>query len=82
MKIKKKMVNRPFKDIRPVGPIIDLDEQPSENTEEEFESLDDLPDSPMLREYVKRQAEYLNADVDEVINSKPVKDYMERLGVR
>lgn len=46
-----------------------------------FESLDDLPDSPMLIQYVERQANYLGKDISEIINSKPVKQYMVRLGV-
>lgn len=46
-----------------------------------FDSIDDLPESQMLREYVKQQADYLGLPVDKVINTQPVKDYMKRLGL-
>lgn len=79
------MVRRPLRNKRPIGPILDYsDSRSSDETQTgdpTFDSLDDLPDSPMLRQYVERQAEYLNKDIEEVINSKPVKDYMKRLGV-
>lgn len=79
------MVRRPLADKRIVGPLF-TSSSSSGSTESEtkdptFESLDDLPDSPMLRQYVNRQAEYLDKDVEDIINSKPVKEYMRRLGV-
>lgn len=79
------MVERPFKDRRPLGPFVSSsssrNSSQTNNGDPTFESIDDLPDSPMLREYVNQQSEYLNKDIEEVINSKPVKDYMKRLGV-
>jgi len=87
------MVNRPFKDIRPVGPIVDIgDSNTSDSADDNtssgggedtvvFESIDDLPDSPMLKEYVIEQADAARLDVETVINSTPVEQYMKRLGV-
>jgi len=88
------MVRRPFKYRRPIGPFIlkdrDTDVVDHETRDQEvdtinadphFESLDDLPDSPMLMEYIEKQAKYFNRDPEEIINSPPVKDYMRRLGV-
>lgn len=79
------MVKRPLKDRRPLGPFISRSSSDSEDfvdiEDPKFDSIEDLPDSPMLKEYVNRQAEYLGKDVEDIINSKPVKDYMKRLGV-
>lgn len=86
------MVRRPFKDRRPLGPFITESDgsdtnKPDENNINQgrqsptFESIDDLPDSPMLREYIHKQSEYFGVEPEEIINSKPVEDYMRRLGV-
>lgn len=82
------MVKRPLKDKRPIGPLFSTSqsqrEVESRNGDPTFESIDDLPDSPMLREYIRKEAEYFNADSEEIkkiINSKPVEEYMKRLGV-
>lgn len=90
------MVRRPFEGVRPLGPLLgrgrdvsqgeveeqDTQEQVVESTNDvHFNSLSELPDSPMLKEYVRRQANYLDEDIEVIINSKPVKQYMKRLGV-
>lgn len=46
-----------------------------------FESVEDLPESPMLRNYVSRLSNHLNKAEEEIINSEPVRDYMKKLGV-
>lgn len=46
-----------------------------------FESIDDLPDSPMLMSYVEEVKEWSGNSEFEVINSKAVEDYMKKLGV-
>lgn len=90
------MVNRPFKDKRPIGPLVDFTDSESvsnqsatkDNSSQSdslddvyFESISDLPDSPMLKEYVDREVEYTGLDTETIINSTPVKRYMQRLGV-
>lgn len=78
------MVDRPFKNVRPIGPLIYINsESQSASTVDgvEFESMSDLPDSPMLRQYVKKQIDYTGLDEKTVINSSPVREYMKRLGV-
>lgn len=79
------MVERPFEDRRIVGPIFNTSNSDNrtepQDIEPEFDSVDDLPDSPMLREYVAREAEYFDVEPEVIINSQPVKDYMKRLGV-
>lgn len=76
-------MKRPLKNKRVFGPVIDLNSSSGGDVEVggEFKSIDDLPDSPMLKEYVERQIEYTGLDEKTVINSDPVKNYMERLGV-
>lgn len=84
------MVNRPFKNRRPIGPFLQrgtgIGKQTKDDThnnggDPHFRSIEDLPDSPMLRQYVRNQADYLDEDIENIINSEPVKDYMRRLGV-
>ena len=86
------MSRRPFDGIRPFGPFIDLQDkdisQPLNSKQKErtdsiptFESVDDLPDSPMLRQYVQTIKKKTGNTEKEVINSKPVREYMKRLGV-
>jgi len=95
--MKKSKMKRPLKDKRPFGPLVNLNQdnaelsQPSESptiweessseSNTRFNSIDDLPDSPMLKQYVEREIEYTGLDEVTVINSTPVKKYMQRLGV-
>jgi len=83
-------MKRPLKNKRLLGPVFDFSNGEGsgsgediiiDDSEIEFTSMDDLPESPMLRQYVERQSEYLEADVVSIINSEPVKQYMRRLGV-
>lgn len=46
-----------------------------------FDSRDDLPDSPMLNQYIDNVSRYLNKSEEEIINSQPTIDYMRQLGV-
>mgnify|MGYP006934458326 CR=1 FL=1 len=81
------MVNRPFKDIRPLGPFVSNEAGTEAQSKEKhinapvFNSMSDLPDSPMLKQYVEQQVNYTGLDEKTVINSTPVKEYMKRLGV-
>ena len=83
------MSNRPLDGIRPFGPFIsrgdneDSNEQVPEpvQSEHRFQSMSDLPDSPMLEQYVNSLVEKTGKSEVEVINSEPVKLYMQRLGV-
>jgi hypothetical protein len=83
------MSNRPLDDIRPFGPFIsrdndeDIEQKAPEpvQSEHRFQSMSDLPNSPMLEEYVNSLVQKTGKSELEVINSKPVKLYMQRLGV-
>lgn len=84
------MSDRPLDDIRPFGPFISRgeDDEDSEvqvpepvESDHRFESMSDLPDSPMLKEYVNSLAAKTDKSKVEIINSEPVKLYMQRLGV-
>lgn len=46
-----------------------------------FDSMEDLPDSPMLKEYVQKLSNYFDKPPEKIINTQPVRDYMKRLGV-
>jgi hypothetical protein len=79
-------MNRPFEDIRPVGPFVSDNnsadqEINTENYNPTFESVSDLPESPMLEQYVNSIVAKTGKSEKEVINSKPVKVYMKRLGL-
>lgn len=85
------MVKRPFKDRERIFPIIrerklldfesSIESEVSDETVPHFDSVDDLPNSPMLKQYIENQAEYFDAPPDEIINTQPVIDYMRKLGV-
>lgn len=82
------MPDRPFRDRERRFPIFDrptlVGSSESEDDEDEiphFDSVEDLPDSPMLERYIEQVSEYLDMPKDEVINTQPVRDYMRELGV-
>lgn len=81
------MVKRPLGDRRPLGPFLSPSKAESEEVKTDnssnptYNSLDELPDSPMLEEYVTQIMEKTGKSEEEVINSKPVERYMKRLGV-
>lgn len=77
-------MKRPLKSRRVFGPVIDLNSSKDDVSVDDgrrFESREDLPESPMLEEYVDRMIEFTGQPEDAVINSDPVINYMKRLGV-
>lgn len=82
------MVKRPLEDNRIIGPFITLESSTGEESSEQstnddisFESINELPDSPMLKTYVKEIQKKSGQPEKAVINSDPVEDYMKQLGV-
>lgn len=78
------MSRRPLEDIRPIGPFFKVEEGEEleqASSQVKFESISDLPDSPMLEQYVQSIKQKTGKSEVEVINSQPVEDYMKRLGV-
>lgn len=75
-------MKRPLKNRRIIGPVLDFEAEEVSSTDGGgYESKDDLPDSPMLHEYVDRMVEFTGKPEKAVINSEPVEQYMKRLGV-
>lgn len=87
------MVKRPLGKNRPFGPFIEVGAEDkgssknigqSDKTETDgvlFDSVDDLPESEMLHDYVSMMIEKTGQPERAVINSKPVEKYMKKLGV-